>query len=164
MSDLKLTTLVTALERAVKNSDNDVATTIEQRVEIMSKLIGAVIGSWLAIPATVTKNRDMFYVTQVYPQVVNVVNVLIESFQFNVDVALDCCKSIWTYRYDLVHDVNSDFIRLLDNLSYIIHRSGTEEDIETHLNLTRILSGSEKNNISVAISNLRNYLKEEGVV
>lgn len=164
MSDLKLTTLVTSLDRAIRNTDEANVATVDQRRETIALVIGGIIGSWMPIPGTQAQSKELYYVTHVYPGVSSVLNTLIEAFSFDINLTLEAAKAIWLERYSYVHDKTCDVSCILERISHSVNTASTEMDIERFNSITRILSGSQKQDLDLIVSNLRNYLSEQGVL
>lgn len=164
MSDLKLTTLVTSLERAIRNTDEANVATVDQRRETIALVIGGIIGSWMPIPGTQAQSRELYYITHIYPSVTTVLNTLIEVFNFDINLTLEATRAIWAERYSYVHNKTCDVSCILERLTHSFNEMGTGMDIERFNSITRVLSGSQKEDLNLIVSNLRNYLSEEGVL
>lgn len=164
MSDLKLTSLVTSLEKAIRNTDEANVATVDQRRETIALVIGGIIGSWMPIPGTQAQSKELYYVTHVYPSVTTVLNALIEVFNFDINLTLEAARAIWLERYSYVHDKTCDVSCILERLTYNVNTMGSGMDIDRFNSIARVLSGSQKEDLNLIVSNLRNYLSEEGVL
>lgn len=164
MSDLKLTSLVTSLEKAIRNTDEANVATVDQRRETIALVIGGIIGSWMPIPGTQAQSKELYYVTHVYPSVTTVLNALIEVFNFDINLTLETARAIWLERYSYVHDKTCDVSCILERLTYNVNTMGSGMDIDRFNSIARVLSGSQKEDLNLIVSNLRNYLSEEGVL
>lgn len=164
MRDLKLTTLLTSLNNVIRDADEVDSVSIEKRTAAVSLIIGSVIGAWMPIPGTQAKSKELYYVTQVYQNVVNVMNKLIEAFTFDVDIALDACKNTWLQRYDFVYTRADDMDSLFKKILLCTEHYSTTADLERNKEIIDIIGGSRRTEMNIAISNLRNYLQTEGVI
>lgn len=157
MSNLNITKLINQISRYVKNSTGD----ITDRHSAVSSIVGAVIGTHLTVPVAKVVNPRMHYQSESYPTASNWLNQINESYDLDLDLALECAYLTWLDRYKVVHApiINAAFI--LKRLCQTEPSVNSSFDNKRLHAISNFVSENESGELNAILLELITQLKED---